>query len=432
MIYTLNLVARILTLRKFDKRSTSSMILYLGSAQMFSNAVRIISGLLVAKFVLPHVLGTFNGFALIISYLPLLQFGIMNGLNRDLPYFLGKGEVAKAKEYASVSQFWELSLSILVFIILTLLAVYYLFESNYLFAAGFFTYALASVHHYYGLNYLQVLFRTNQDFNKLSSITVIISIISLLSVLLVWKWNFYGLCLRSVITVLVELILLWKWKPLSVKPIFNFQILKEVNKVGLPIFIVGIIFLMWGTFQNTLVLKLGGAEQYGFFALALMIESSLGVVALSVSQVIYPKMAFEYGAGKKVKDLLKLSIKPILAIFVLLIPSIIIAWIFLPYFVNWLLPNYIGGVEAARWTLLLLLVSIWAVNNNIFNVLQKQRDLLTSIIIGMIIFAVALYILQYLRGFSLVNFPQAMLIGKLSQLIISYLFIGKYLNLKSL
>jgi len=404
------------------------MILYLGSAQMFSNVVRIISGLLVARFVLPELLGTFNGIGIIMGYLPILQLGIMNGLNRDLPYYFGKGEFERARKYASVTQFWELSLSLLAFSILVFLSVYYFFKSNYLFAAGFFSYALASIHHYFGLNYLQVLFRTNQDFNKLSSITLIISIISLLSVLFVWRWKFYGLCVRSVVTLTTELFLLWKWKPLSVKPKYDFAVLKEINKVGMPIFIVGIIFALWSTIQNTFVLKLGGAEEFGLFQLALMIETSMGVIVYSVSQVVYPKMAFEYGAGKDVKDLLRLSYKPILAIFILLIPSVFIAWIFLPYAVNWLLPKYGNGVEAAQWTMLLLLISIWAVNNNIFNVLKKQGDLLISILLGMVAYTITLFFLQSINGFSLKNFPQAMIVGKLSQLIIGYFFIWRYLK----
>ena len=302
------------------------MILYLGSAQMFSNVVRIISGILVARFVIPELLGTFNGLGIIIGYLPILQFGIMNGLNRELPYHFGRGETEKAKSFASVAQFWELFLSSASFSILLFLAVFYFFRSNFLFAAGFFTYAFASIHHYFGLNYLQILFRTNQDFNKISSITIIISIISLISVVFVWKWNFYGLCLRSLSMITTELLLLWKWKPLVVKPQFDIKIFKEISKIGLPIFIVGIIFSLWGTIQNTFVLKMGGVTQFGFFQLAIMIESSLGVIALSVAQVVYPKMAFEYGAGREIKDLLKLSLKPILAVFFLLIPSILLIW----------------------------------------------------------------------------------------------------------
>lgn len=415
-------------IHKFDKHSTSSMIIYLGSAQMISNVIRIISGILVARFVLPEMLGTFNGIGIILGYLPLLQLGVMNGLNRELPYYFGKGEVEKAKGYASVAQSWEVALSALAFTIMTLIAVYYLFQSKYLFAAGFFTFGLSSIFHYYGQNYLQILFRTNHDFNKLSNIALIISFVSLLTVVLVWKWQFYGLCIRSIVLVLVEIYFLWKWKPLFVLPVWNLQVMKEIVRIGMPIFIVGIVYALWTVLQNTMVLKMGGAEQFGFFALAIMIENSMAIVELSVAQVVYPRMTFEFGSGKGINELLKISFKPILYVFILLIPSIMLAWYILPFAIDLLLPNYINGLDAARWTMLLLLLSIWGVNNNIFNVIKKQKDFLFSIIAGMTVFMVALLCLNYIKGFSLVNFPQAMLMGKGTQLLIANLFILKYRN----
>lgn len=419
---------RIPFIKKFDKHSTSSMILVLSSAQMISNGIRIVSGLLVASFILPKDYGTFTGIGVILGYLPLFQMGVMNGLNRELPYCFGKGDIDKAKEYASVTQFWELFLSALSFSVLTLISFYFLFQSHYIYAAGFFTWAIASINYYYGDNYLHILFRTNNDFNKISIITLILATTALATVLLVWKWKFYGLCVRAIILIAIELLLLWRWKPLAVLPKWDYSIFKEIIKIGLPIFIVGIAFTLWRTLQNTLVLKLGGAEQFGFFSLALMIEGSVGIVAFSIEQVIYPKMSFEYGKGKGIKELLKLSYKPILYTFLFLIPSIIIGWMLIPYFVEWLLPKYYGGVDAARWTLLLLLFSIFGVNNSLFNVLKKQKDLLISLSFGILSFISTLFSLYYLKGFSLVIFPQAMIVGKLVQLTIGYFYISIYLK----
>ncbi len=169
------------------------------------------------------MLGTFNGVGIIMGYLPVLQLGVMNGLNRELPYCFGKGEVEKAKRYASVAQFWEVALSLMSFTILTLIAIYYLFQAQYFYAAAFFAYGLSSIYHYYGLNYLQILFRTNHDFNKLSNISLIIAFVTLITVVFVWKWLFYGLCIRSIILVAVEMYFLWKWKPLFVIPLWDFN-----------------------------------------------------------------------------------------------------------------------------------------------------------------------------------------------------------------
>ncbi len=56
-------------------------------------------------------------------------------------------------------------------------------------------------------------------------------------------------------------------------------------------------------------------------------------------------MSYEYGTGKGINDLLKLSYKPILYTFLFLIPTIFIGWIILPFFVNWLLPKYVMALK---------------------------------------------------------------------------------------
>lgn len=70
---------------------TNSMIFFMGASQMFANILRILGGIIIVKLLMPEQLGMFNGFALILGYLPILQVGVANGLNRELPYYLEKG-----------------------------------------------------------------------------------------------------------------------------------------------------------------------------------------------------------------------------------------------------------------------------------------------------------------------------------------------------
>lgn len=405
------------------------MIFFLGSAQMISNVIRIISGLIIARLILPEILGLFNGFGIIIGYLPILQLGIMNGLNRELPFLFGKGENERAKQFASVAQFWELLIGFISFSILFALSIVKLFQGNHLHFFGYLTYAFVAFHYFYSTNYLQILYRTNRDFNKLSVISLIVSSSSLLLIVFVWKWGFYGLGTRLLLTYAIELILLYKFRPLKVKPFFDKSIFKELLKVGIPIFIVGYIFSLWGVLQNTIVFKFGGAQQFGYFSLAIMVEGSLAILIGAVNQVVYPKLSFEYGKGTLYNKLIKIILKPVAIVFLILVPSVIIMWYALPYFVTWLLPQYVEGIYAAQWTLITLLVSIFGAFNLIFNVVKKQKDYLITIIVGILSFVFVLYILYINKGFDLVIFPQAMLIGKLVQIISAFFFIRRYRNI---
>lgn len=413
---------------KVNFQSTASMIVGFSGAQLYGNAIRLISGFIIAKLLLPDLLGVFNGFALILGYLAIAQFGVMNALNRELPFLIGKQQRELALAYAATAQWWEILLSIISFVILSSVSIYFLIFDNYIYAAGLFTFAVAAVYQFYGVNYLQILYRTNGDFNKLSLNQIVVSTVGLVGVLFVWQWGYWGLCLRYMLNNIVELFLLWKWKPITVAPKFDKLVLKQLFKIGLPIFIVGIVFSLWGTLHDTLLLKIGGARNLGLYALTTMIIASLTIVSNSINQVIYPKISMLYGQGKSVLELYKIPGKTIKVYLLLVIPIVIALYYIIPMLVNALLPQYLEGVEVAQWSLGLLILSGFSVYNLIFNVINKQIHYLISIVSGIFVFVILLLLLNSSLGFDLINFPIAMIVGRIVQLLIAFLFLKSYIN----
>ena len=81
------------------------MILFLSFSNIVGNVLTIVSGLLVAKWLLPEQLGLFNSFTVFASYVVLIQIGIPSGLARELPFHIGKGAMDDAKNYAAVAHF---------------------------------------------------------------------------------------------------------------------------------------------------------------------------------------------------------------------------------------------------------------------------------------------------------------------------------------
>jgi len=57
-----------------------------------ASIIGMASGLLTARLVEPADLGLFNGFKLILAYLPFVQMGIINGLSRELPYHAARND----------------------------------------------------------------------------------------------------------------------------------------------------------------------------------------------------------------------------------------------------------------------------------------------------------------------------------------------------
>lgn len=413
------------------KNDALKIIVGFSSSQMVANIIRIISGLLTTKFVDPLTLGTFNSVGLVNGYLPIAQLGIMNGLNRDLPYYFGKGERNKALEIASVAKFWMLTLGTLSFLGMNVFSLINLIKGDYGLALCWFSYASAAFFIFFGNNYLRILFRTGTDFINLSRANINRSIAGMFLVIPVYFLKFIGLGIRNIFIAFTEFIFLWIYKPFDIKAKFNYKIFKELLTTGFPIHLVGQVSSLWEVLQGTLILILGGKEALGLFAIAIMVNASMSIIPQSVSQVLYPRLAFEFGKGKNVKAMVKITIKPLLVINAVFIPFIIILWFSLPMLINVFLPKYHSGIEAAQWILILNLVTSWGAINNIFNVVKKQKDYFYSIISGITVYTLIVFISLKIFGFSLVIFPVSMVIGRLVVLMINIISIKRYIVLEN-
>ena len=412
-----------------NRNSTNNMIFFLSSANVINTVLTLLSGLLVVKWMLPEELGLFTSFNIIVGYLILSQLGISSGLSRELPYLLGKKKTQDAYAITKVAQFWLLLISSILALILCAIAIYYVLEKNYINAFGFFTIAIVTFQSIYVTQYLRILYRTNSDFNRIAFIQIIVAIISFISVVFVWKFKFYGLCVRSIITAIASFILFWYWRPIRVKPSWNKLRFKELLKIGLPMYGVANVYALWPTLQKTLILFLGGTKYLGLFAIAVMVENGAKAVSSSINNVLYTKMVISWGEKHSVTNLMSLVKKPVFTVVGVFIPLIVIAWFLIPYVVENFLSNYVEGIDAAKWMLIATISSVLLVYTNVYNVVNKQRDRLIAYICGIAMWAVIIMTLDTNYGFSLSFFPIAIFLGHLTIIFITIFNIQKYKKL---
>jgi O-antigen/teichoic acid export membrane protein len=156
--------------------------------------------------------------------------------------------------------------------------------------------------------------------------------------------------------------------------------------------------------------------------MALMTTAALDVIPSAVGQVVYPRMAEEYGRTERLDGLLRIARKPTLVSTIGLIPVIAAGWFLAGPLMRWLLPNYADAVPAMQWSLLLPLVSSLQPVVNVFNVARRQGLYASAIIAGVATYGGSLMWLIH-REVSLVDFPQAMLVGRVVFVVLSYIFI---------
>ncbi len=387
----------------------------------------MLSGFLVVRMVEPEMYGTFSGVGVYMGYILLGHGGIINGLNRELPYKLGQGNDDEAKQMASSVFFIAIIISLLASSIFALSGIWHLHQGNSLLGWVFMGYAFMACTHLMNAQFLPVLYRTNKDFDSLSKQNIYFGIGNLLSVVLVWIFGFWGLVLRGIVLSLYQFILLFKKKPYVLKLKFNINDYKVLLKTGIPIFLVGHVGPIWTTIINNIIYSTGGALNFGLYAISNIVMGAIGIIPGAFGQVIYPRMAVMLGQGKSVRYILRANVRPLYFQFGIMLFLAIIASVLLPHVVPILLPKYIGGIKAAQWVVFVPVVQSFGALNNIYNVVKKQGWYFFSLITGAIIGTSYILIFNYFNGFKLETFPQGLIIGIFFQQVLSLVFLRKIL-----
>jgi len=373
--------------------------------------LRMAGGFLTARVTPPQVLGLFSGIGLVQGYAPFFSLGITNGLNRELPYFVGKGDHTRVRELAAAAQAWVLLLGGLAAAALFGVAVWQLALGQWALAAGWATNAVTVFSLFYGTYYLQITFRTRGDFARLALVNVVQSAVSLALVALVWLLAFYGLCLRAVLVGCAQMALLWYWRPVKVRPAWNWSHLLHLLKVGAPIFAVGQAYAYWTTLDSTLVLYYTGARGLGLYALVGMAGATLQLLPEALSQVLYPQMAEHYGRTGNVQAVVSSAFRPMVFAWLIVVPLVAAGWLLIPTVVRLLLPKYVDAIPAAQLSLLVPAMMCFAPVLNVYNVVRRQGLFALAILLGMAAYYGSLRWLLRDRV-DLSAFPKAMLVGR--------------------
>jgi len=384
----------------------------LAGGNVIAMALRMVGGVLTARVIEPSALGLFNGIGLALAYAPFLQLGILNGLNRELPYCVGMGDHHRSHELAAAAQAWAIAVGSAVAGALLLVAGWFAMRGDWPMAAGWGVTAFSGWLLFYGTFYLEVTYRTGGDFARLALVNVLNGTTALALLVLVWLLKYYGLCLRALAVGIVQLALLWYWRPLPVKARWNTRHMLHLFKIGAPLMGVGQLFAWWGALDSTLVLHFEGVKGLGLYALALMAGSSLNLLPEAVTQVVYPRMAEGHGRGEGLNQLLRRAARPALLLLAGVIPLAALGWIVAPPLVAWIAPKYVEVIPAARWALLVPVVACLSPVLQVFNVVKRQVPYAMAMAVGMGAYVVSLLLLRHF-GASLKCFPQAMAIGRL-------------------
>jgi O-antigen/teichoic acid export membrane protein len=348
-------------------RTRLTPLLYSGSS-VASAGAQLISGFVVIKWVSPEEMGLWQSVRLAQIYSFILLIGINNGLGRELPFFLGKGERSFAESLADTAFSCVTVANVLVMLCGVGCVVAFAHLGLHL------VWAIVSVTCLIVLSFYQQIlictFRSNDSFNKLTWIQLTEALLSLATVPIVYFFHYNGMLARTVIITGVVASLTYLLRPMRVRMRIEWPAFKLLLKTGLPIFGLDYVKNSCSTLDRLVLLKMGGFEDVGFYSLARVGFQTLAVLSQSLGSYVYPHMTYKFGHSGDTRSLWYFGIKFVLIAVVFTAVAAACGWLILPWFVPAFLPKYLGGL---RPTQIILIAGICESVTVIVNALWSMK-----------------------------------------------------------
>ena len=319
-------------------------------ASMALMVATMVSNLAVIRWLLPEETGIWQTLVLAQSYFAFAQLGFFNGLNREYPFWVGRGDPQKARKMAATAQLQGLVCSALG--ALTFFGAILFFTDSPNWPEALVAMGVVTGSGFYR-EYLAATYRTSKAFTALARVFWIQAALLVLTVPLVYWLRFDGLCIRLALVAIVVVVLMHWNRPVRVGPQWDIKAAKALLSAGAPLLALSYLVVLANGFDRVILLAHAGVAVVGLFAPAIAVKNAMQALPMAVNQYLSPKLSQRLGATNDPKALWSTSWRATLAICAIMVPIVAIGWFLLPPAIRTLFPRYEAAILPAQ----LLLVS---------------------------------------------------------------------------
>ncbi len=417
----------ILSLSAVRYSKTVHTIAVFASGNMVAMLLGVVGSLLQARFIGPEEMGVFRTFGIVAGYLAFLHLGVFDGLQREIPLQLGRGNLAKAEQSASACLAWIMFVSLTCAAIFLGLALRAAYHGEWMRFWGWLSYVPVIVATFYG-GYLNTTFRTGQQFIELSKTSVIQAIAGTLVLPLLPVMGYFGACLRTAVSSVTGMYFLHHWRPMRVRPHLDWTSFREVIRIGLPLSGIGYVYTsLWISLEGTLVLAWFGPEALGLYSVAVFIRTLIAQLVQNVSQVLTVKICERYGRFNSAGDALRRIVAPVVVMSLASLPLIAVGWVLMPWVVRVFIPRYVEATLLMQIFLVMMPVTMLKIPTAVLWVALKLVDCFNSVIIGFAAFVAAAYGFNRM-GFGLPGVAVAFIIGQVVCLLAAWVLTLRFIS----
>ena len=317
-------------------RFTASSMVLMGAA--------MVSNLAVIRWLMPEETGIWQTLVLAQSYFAFAQLGFFNGLNREYPFWIGRGDPEKARTLAAAAQLQAILCAILS---LVAFSVATLFTDSTEWTKGLLTMGVVTASGFYR-EYLAATYRASQAFADLARIYWIHAFLLLATVPLVYWLKFDGLCIRLGVVAVAVVGLMHHRRPVRTRPRWDLPSVKTLLSAGAPLLALSYLITLANGFDRVILLAEVGVVAVGVFAPAIAIKNAMNALPAAVNQYISPRLSQRLGATDDPKSLWGTSWRATLATCAVMIPVVAIGWFVLPPLISGFFPRYEASIFPAQ------------------------------------------------------------------------------------
>ncbi len=397
-------------LRRYPRGQVLASVAKIIAGNSIVTVIQLATGFLLARWVLPGDMGIWNTAQLATVYLPLLSVGVYSGLNRQLPYLIGKNQITEAEDLASAAFGFSIVLALLTALAIPVVVIWLWSQGNH--KGGLAAAAIGiSMAFSWVVSYLNTTYRTHSEFGRLSANNALVAFVGLTLMVLVWQYRFWGMAIRVPMVTLLGLAALFYHRPVPVRPRWDWQRLLTLCRVGVPIYLLGQAWTFFVSMDRLILVD--DTQALGYYTIALQASTAAQMIPGAFTVAVFPRLAQAYGETDRAMPLWFLARQA--AIGATLLGGVVgvLGCVATPWVVNGFLPRYRAGIVAAQWTSFMGLAMGTYVFGNIFNVIRRQGLFAICWMIGLGGFLGSWWILGTLGQERTVVAAQSLLVGTL-------------------
>ncbi|MFA6601151.1 MAG: oligosaccharide flippase family protein [Candidatus Omnitrophota bacterium] len=386
--------------RKDDIISDASLY---SMMSVLTQIITLVAGILTRRFLGPVQTGIWSLLQIILVYSAYVPLGVTEATSREIPFYHGKGDYAKADEIKNVIYSFSTVMSALVAIGCV---VYALFMHGSLRPELF-----------YGLLMMGVLVMLQRSSNlhisflrgyKLFSIAAVQMVLSaivnaLLVVFFTMRFKVYGFMVAMALSFVFNVAYIHFRHRFSFRWNFDFRRIWDLIQYGFPLILVSLLSTIFLTIDKLMIAKILGVEALGLYSVALLAYTYLHNLPNSIGIVLIPNFHQKFGETQNAEGL-KGYLEKSTQVFEVIMPLLIATgWFFIPYFARLVLPDFEGSIPPMKY----LITSVFWVAlihpYSYFLVVIRKQVLLLPIIGGACALAFLANLFSLTHGFGILG-----------------------------